>query len=312
VNIKNQRQIILKYLSGKANSNEVEWVEAWYKSFEREDSDAAAITAEEIEESKRLILSKILRNNKFQKTRLLFKYAAILLALGSFGLLVYNQHGEEKKDEIVSIRTNGRADTTFKLPDSSTIWLNRNSELSYNATTFNSKQRRVYLKKGEAYFEVKRDTTSRFSVISNNMSVNVLGTGFNVYKEEKLSQLEVMVSHGLVEVNLSDKRLSYLKRGEVITVNTGNGRFNKKHFDPDYAAAWRTDEIILNKASFQAISQIFFSLYKINLVSTDEISKKYTYTLTIDKKDDFKATLSVITSIHQNHFKQNGNTIIIY
>jgi ferric-dicitrate binding protein FerR (iron transport regulator) len=234
----------------------------------------------------------------------------VLLLFGYCGLIILN--APKNEEEIVTIHTDGKTDTTFRLPDSSVVWLNKNSEIAYKPHNFLIKQRRVFLKKGEAYFEVKRDTSSKFSVRSNKMSVNVLGTGFNVYNDEKQCRLQVMVSHGLVEVARLNKRLSYLKRGESINVNTRTGKFDKKYFNPAYAAAWRNNEIFLNKVSFQILSQVFFSLYKINLISTDKLSKKYTYTLVINKKDDFQASLSVITSIHQNNFKQDGNTIIIY
>ncbi|MEM7162355.1 MAG: FecR family protein [Bacteroidota bacterium] len=63
------------------------------------------------------------------------------------------------------------------LPDGSRIHLNAGSEVSFDADNW-SEAREVTLK-GEAFFEVEKG--SKFSVITNLGSVEVLGTSFNVF-----------------------------------------------------------------------------------------------------------------------------------
>jgi transmembrane sensor len=65
---------------------------------------------------------------------------------------------------------------TFYLPDSSKIWLNTNSRISY-PKDFGHHTRLVELQ-GEAYFEVRHDNTV-FSVKTIHANVQVLGTSFN-------------------------------------------------------------------------------------------------------------------------------------
>lgn len=64
------------------------------------------------------------------------------------------------------------------LPDGSEVYLNAASSLKY-PVKFNKNERRVTLS-GEAYFEVSKNPAKPFIVESENQSVKVLGTHFNV------------------------------------------------------------------------------------------------------------------------------------
>lgn len=70
------------------------------------------------------------------------------------------------------------------LSDGTTVYLNAESELMY-PVKFRGNDRRVFLK-GEAYFDVKRDTSKPFIVEANSLDVRVLGTEFGVraYQDE--------------------------------------------------------------------------------------------------------------------------------
>ena len=71
------------------------------------------------------------------------------------------------------------------LEDSTEVWLNADSRLTY-PETFDGSQRRVTLE-GEAYFKVAKDATKPFVVVSGSQEVRVYGTEFNVcaYSDEK-------------------------------------------------------------------------------------------------------------------------------
>ena len=76
-----------------------------------------------------------------------------------------------------------------QLADGTQVWLNAASTLQYPAS-FNGSDRTVTLT-GEAYFEVAQDASKPFFVKVNGMTVQVLGTHFNVnaYPDEKTSPL---------------------------------------------------------------------------------------------------------------------------
>lgn len=74
--------------------------------------------------------------------------------------------------------------TSVVLPDSSIVYLNSESSLSY-PLVFDGKTREVHLI-GEAYFEVAKDPLRRFIVsTAHQTQIEVLGTHFNVEAYEK-------------------------------------------------------------------------------------------------------------------------------
>lgn len=309
---KEQRKIIQKYLAGKANPDEIKWVDTWYNSFENKEAESLSSSEKIAEQSKHQILNKALRQNKPFLTKSFYKYAAVFAVAAFIGLMMFGPEEHDLPNDLVTINTDGKRDTSFSTPDHSIVWLKANSQLSYHANSFGKRDRAVQLQKGEAYFEVEKDPSSPFTVSHNQTAVHVLGTGFNVFTDQKKGKFNVMVSHGLVAVSHLNKQLSYLKKGEAINLNTNTGQFDTAHFNVKYAAAWRNEEISLNEVSFQELSDVFFSLYQMRLVSAHNASKKYTYTLVVNKKDDYLSTLLVITSIHQNKFKVQNDTILIY
>lgn len=90
---------------------------------------------------------------------------------------------------------------TFFLPDSSRIWLNAGSSLSYYDDAFGDTERRVVLK-GEGYFNVSSDRSRPFIVQTETALVRVVGTSFNVRADKDSVYLDV--EEGRVRFSPSD------------------------------------------------------------------------------------------------------------
>ncbi|MGS2723349.1 FecR family protein [Porticoccus sp. GXU_MW_L64] len=90
----------------------------------------------------------------------------------------------------------------YTLADGSQLWLNSNSEVE---VIYSDNFRRIRLLRGEAHFDVKRDTQRPFEVYSNDRLVRALGTAFSVYRSK--DSIEVFVSEGRVELAIVDETL---------------------------------------------------------------------------------------------------------
>jgi len=86
----------------------------------------------------------------------------------------------------------------LQLADGTKVWLNAGSTLSY-PQVFSDTERSVKLE-GEAYFEVTKNAQKRFQVLTDQTTVTVLGTAFNVRAESDENTTEVVVSEGKVQV----------------------------------------------------------------------------------------------------------------
>lgn len=100
----------------------------------------------------------------------------------------------------ISTRAGNR--TRLVLPDSSVVWLNAGSKLTYNPA-FGVSHRNTTLT-GEAFFDVRKSTIP-FVIQANGVKIKVLGTAFNVKSYPNEEKTETTLLRGRIEVIL-DKR----------------------------------------------------------------------------------------------------------
>jgi len=106
------------------------------------------------------------------------------------------------------------------LPDESIININAESEIAYSKTKWVDK-REIKLD-GEAFFSVKKG--SKFTVITDNGNVEVLGTSFNVYSREGIFSVECET--GKVKVTAEGKEI-ILTPNEGVRLDLKNNEVSK-------------------------------------------------------------------------------------
>lgn len=167
-----------------------------------------------------------------------FKMAAVLVMLISvfyFFLPSNTSTPTSIKEELVVLAAFDGVLMVY-LPDSSKVWLNKGSSLSY--TKGFGKESRSSKLDGEAFFEVRRDTTAPFTVTTSLASVRVLGTSFNV-KEGK-EEVVLTVAEGKVSFSPSDPAGEKLEvTASEKAVVTEKGKLAKGINDDPHFAAWR-------------------------------------------------------------------------
>lgn len=131
------------------------------------------------------------------------------------------------------------------LGDGSQVELNLGSELTFS----NYKdQRRVTLKKGEAFFRVSHDTTHPFIVKAAQGKIRVTGTQFNVWMYE--DQVRVNLIEGSVLVSSNDDLPGDgLRLGPAMQASYGHGDYIPRisqTYDNDNSLAWRSGKLVLD------------------------------------------------------------------
>ncbi|HRN58485.1 MAG TPA: FecR domain-containing protein, partial [Agriterribacter sp.] len=137
------------------------------------------------------------------KRRKLFRYlsiaASLLVLLGLFYYLWgIGEIGGEREQVY---RTGFGERLEVELDDGSLVTLNANSALHWTEGWSKSKGRKVALE-GEAFFKVKKQSGIPFTVHTNDVAVEVLGTSFNVDSRE--SKTKVYLDEGRVNLKLND------------------------------------------------------------------------------------------------------------
>ena len=129
------------------------------------------------------------------------------------------------------------------LGDGSQVELNLGTELVYSNY---KNQRRVTLKKGEAFFKVSHDAAHPFIVHAGNGQVQVTGTQFNVWKYE--DQVRVTLLEGSVQIASDQVHGSVpLTPGMQASYQQGDATPRVRAINPnDSALAWRQGKLVLD------------------------------------------------------------------
>jgi len=110
-----------------------------------------------------------------------------------------------------------------QLTDSSTIFLNRNSKITYSKN-YGKKDRKVMLE-GEAYFDVNHIDEKPFIVEAEGTFIEDIGTSFNIKAFATDTLVEVYVKSGVVKFFTNDKQGITLKEGETGVFNKNTRTF---------------------------------------------------------------------------------------
>ncbi len=200
-------------------SDHQEYAKIHYQSIESDDSDINALY--EITDATDVITpnledawKKLGIEEEKQSTRkfTILKYAASILILLSLAYVINFYFNSPVEYIDVAAKENIEK---IKLPDGSTILLQKGSQISYHPKFIS--QRKLELS-GQAYFEVLK-SENPFEIELNGSMVKVLGTTFNINQKDNITEVfvnsgSVMFSYKSQEVLLKDKEYAYLDVSE--------------------------------------------------------------------------------------------------
>jgi len=164
----------------------------------------AGIKFSELE--KRESIPDFVYKNTSRNKRKAWVFFAFLLVLFMAGWMWFKR--PEKKLQPVIAKNYSEVSSPLKsktkliLPDSSVVWLNAGSKLTYNEN-FGTKNREAVLS-GEAFFDVKKSSVP-FIIHANKVHIKVLGTAFNVKAYPDEGTTETSLIHGKVEITLEKR-----------------------------------------------------------------------------------------------------------
>lgn len=207
--------------------------------------------------------------------------AVVLLLVGIFSWLWLST------ENLVIVQTAFAEQKTVALPDGSTVKLNANSSLKYRKNWNTDQTRQVWLE-GEAYFEVskKQETGQKFQVVTEDLTVEVLGTIFNVNAREVATK--VFLEEGKVSLHLEEQSEEILlEPGELLTYSRSSGKPTKKQVGNETPASWKDGTAILTDVLLEDIVQKIHELYEVTVIVEDKtnLEREFTIFLPVDDPD---------------------------
>lgn len=169
------------------------------------------------------------------------------------------------KVEYHTVSTPRGRQFTIKLPDGTEVMLDAASSV-YFPTAFTGKERRVKVT-GQVYFNVKRDVTKPFIVDNGEMTVEVLGTEFNIcsYKEEQKKMVTLL--HGSVKVsNRENGKTNMLLPGQQATMDRDNNMAVLTDVDLQEVMAWKNGTFQFKGARLSTVMNALSRWYDVDIV----------------------------------------------
>jgi ferric-dicitrate binding protein FerR (iron transport regulator) len=205
---------------------------------------------------------------------------------------------------------------TISLPDGSMVKLNANSSLIVAAEGWKNEGEREIWLEGEAFFEVEKRNTSeglpaKFQVHSGKVTVEVLGTKFNVNSRHQ--QTKVVLSSGKVKLNIekeTEKQEVLMEPGELVEVDELNKAVEKRMVDPVHFTSWTENKLIFENTPLSQIRKLLEDNYglKWNIENSDLLSKEFTGTAPADEIDILLEKLSLVYNLN---LKKVANEVTI-
>ncbi|SHF99394.1 FecR family protein [Pedobacter caeni] len=179
------------------------------------------------------------------------KYAASFIlvcaaALGWYAVKTETKEGHQPIALMTKITKRGER-VKLLLPDSSVVYLNAVSKLSFPQHFEKGKTREIHLE-GEAFFEVKSDASRPFIVHSGNLQTRVLGTSFNIDAYPGSQHFSVSVRTGKVGVSASNEgkltHLSFLTPGKNLVYKLRDSSYAVNETRADDFNSWTENRFI--------------------------------------------------------------------
>lgn len=201
---------------------------------------------------------------------------------------------------------------TVSLPDGSVVTLNGNSSIRYLQNWSDDPIRTVHLK-GEAYFKVKNfgDGSTKFHVVTPDLTVEVLGTAFNVISWA--AETSVFLEEGQIKVkldNLADQEVT-LEPGEVMQYSSKEQKLvPPKMVANQLEVSWKQGVLEFEETPLEDILHRLTSPNNLSYTIIDEVLAKREFTLRIPT-EDLKVALDLLGTLTGTKIEQVDHLLVI-
>ncbi|NER13873.1 DUF4974 domain-containing protein [Leptobacterium flavescens] len=292
-----EKNLIEKYIQGKANRQEKEVVYKWLKEDPLHQKEFSLLKAKYVAASLENVTDESVAekyssfNRKRQSAKNRFNYivsaaASAVIIFLAWGL--YQQSITEPENQLqnslavnyINISTENGQKKEVTLPDGSVVVLNIDSQLTY-PDKFEDNIREITLN-GEAFFDIAHNKEKPFIVNTNNIKVKVLGTSFNVKSYPTDKKVETTLVTGKVELLHEEESPIILEPSQKAVFHKKEKKVEIKEVKTSDVIAWREGKLIFNKTSIEQVILDLERKYNTKFIINSPKLLNYEYTGTFD------------------------------
>ncbi len=324
-------RIISKYLEGEISLDEqhklIRWIEedqANRHAFEEISKYWKSYTAEHRvaqEEVEAQIFNRIGNRDHEASSGGSFNYrlisgiaASVLIIIAS--LLYLNPFGEPEQTPLTVLEKSAYVEKaslpgqkiTTRLPDGTMVRLNSGSRLVV-PEQFADDSREVELI-GEAFFDVAKDPNRPFIITTEEFTIRVLGTTFNVSAYPDKKQKHVAVRTGLVNVKSGFNKSVELSPDQMVNIGEGGAISEVSKVDEALVFGWIDQLLVFRDRSLTEVFEQIELWYGVELDFNDQLVPEKPITASFDNPT-LEEVLSNISKVYGFKYEIDENKVVV-
>lgn len=199
-----------------------------------------------------------------------------------------------QEPNIFTVETRYCEQTKVVLPDSTIVWLNAASRLSYSGDYM--KGERTVTLEGEGYFDVRHNPAQPFIVRMGANDITVYGTKFNVTAYPSEAKVEAALLEGSIAFSNSTIRVE-MQPGEILSYDTSDEKLVKYAGDVKSRVSWLGGTLVYSAIDLGELLGRISSIYgeRITCVNSGKGSRSVSIILNI--KESIPNILDAISYI---------------
>jgi transmembrane sensor len=246
---------------------------------------------------------------KKSRKKLMLWVAAIFIPVVAFFSIYQFESNPVIPDKDFQVMVKPGNKAQVKLPDNTVVWLNSNSRLKYSKD--DSNKRSVELV-GEAFFKVSKDETRPFIVHSGKLSVEVLGTSFNVKADVRKNQIETILVEGKVKLTSDDLYADYyLKPNEKAVFDTEKNSVTISKVEDFNSLSWKDNVFYFKSERFEDVLHRIEDWYGVKVKLGNSALGNEIITGTF-RSHDLNTLLEVFSIQFKLKYKLDNDTVYLY
>jgi len=248
------------------------------------------------------------KHNIFPYTVLLYAAAVVagVIITVCANYILSKQQLTETKEFIVSTDNGEHSDMT--LPDGTKVSLNSHSTLSFTAD-YGKKERNVTLH-GEAFFDVAKDENSRFIVSAGEMTLEAIGTEFNVKAYDDDKEIVTTLLEGKIKAKIGNSEVMLLPEQFIAFNRETRKCIHDRSENAEYSVMWRSGEFAVKSKTMGEIGAILNRMYNIEVRFESEKVRNHTFTGVI-RNNSLKNIFEIINLTEPIDYQFRGDTVIL-
>ncbi|WP_188936229.1 FecR family protein [Puia dinghuensis] len=317
------KELLERYIKGECTDEEAALLEKWYDRIAMEKGTTRLLPEAEENRLVRELWERIgskeepgagqgpenrlLHLRRRRALRFVAVWAGMIMVTGGVWMQ-WNRRGNRpasrKAMEYTTIVTGYQQVRKVLLPDSSIVWLNSATHLSFPADFLTHREVRL---SGEAFFEVASEAEHPFVVLAGNSSTRVLGTAFNVSAYPEAGELRISLKSGKIAIAYGAAEQKTLLPGQLMIYDKKSRNGEVLQQAPGEMDVWTAGRMLFYKTPMkEALAQIE-ARYGVHIIYDRTIKDR-----TITARFENTALEKVLQSLSfgwDMHFTRTSDTI---